>query len=792
MATYYVALDGDDSISPAQAQNSNDNSTGSSPWASLIQALYVSEALAFGDELVLQANSGQTTAVFNGSGGIWKTGLAARYIPPVLGAGTGHLTIRAAVGHDITIDMPTDAATRVLLLDGKFKFQNIKLRNTNSTTNYFAEIRSIAALGDFLFDGGDIDNNNVNGNLISISTLTTGYDIGLTLRRTKVRNFGSATNGLIKSAIDPTNKVKRFKLTCEVCDIADGKLLLHGNGITAGPMDFECINSSVDTGQILTIGLTDNSVVTVKNNTLNCRIKATTSTPANWDIKNNVVFNPVTADPGSELDQIFWSDFHIIPVDESNTYIADMGFSSGCIIGTGSMAAQRGSSAYLPAGGDFNGAEWSGNDVGPYANPSATTPPAMIPGTIAFVGDSIAEGIGVNYATNGVMEKTSVGTGVLGVAIGGCGGQSAKYLVDRAAVEWRPQYMVFSLYHNNMFYDHYTPSAMTIQEAVDDTEIAMIKAEAWGITPIFLGMAGVIAATEENQTTKPIAFNEAMRSVCTAHGWPFRSIIEWMIKNPNWNLATTSGGYYQAGGLAVEVHPAAAGYDFICKILRQLFIITSRASVGSIGRAKYNYTVVDAVPESLGNNICVDPSFDNSASWPLLGNNGSVSGGQALLPNNSAFVRQNNALAQIGEWEIVIDIASNTNEVWFYFNQAVAGKAVFTGNGIQTQRVTSTGTPTQLTVLSNGGAAIINSISVRKVTAAINATYTWPENANQLIEHAHELYSGTTPITFDGWDAVKAVANDTNLFVGDKGAAAYSIDMSAKADKIKKILADTD
>jgi hypothetical protein len=77
-----------------------------------------------------------------------------------------------------------------------------------------------------------------------------------------------------------------------------------------------------------------------------------------------------------------------------------------------------------------------------------------------------------------------------------------------------------------------------------------------------------------------------------------------------------------------------------------------------------------------------------------------------------------------------------------------------------------------------------------------NAWPPFPELYDEIgLDNAVYNADGTS-VVFDtptlALAAMASLADDTYLFGGTKGAALYSVDMSAKAEKIKKILADTD
>lgn len=144
--------------------------------------------------------------------------------------------------------------------------------------------------------------------------------------------------------------------------------------------------------------------------------------------------------------------------------------------------------------------------------------------------------------------------------------------------------------------------------------------------------------------------------------------------------------------------------------------------------------------EDLGGELSNDVNFNNPVTWDLTGNNASVIGGQAILPQTSAFVRDTSTNIPIGTSSVTVDIESTDGAVRVYGTNNNDGLVEFTSAGVHTALLTTTaGGP--VTVLNSGGVSgsVVNSVSVREVNPVINTNkqyYFCPKNGLWIYNRA--------------------------------------------------------
>jgi len=253
--------------------------------------------------------------------------------------------------------------------------------------------------------------------------------------------------------------------------------------------------------------------------------------------------------------------YHIL---KSNSYIPTNTYIDG-----------RGDVSVLPVGGDSNGHAWTGADVGAVYNPgSLLVMPSITANTIACLGDSTSQGLCNQISLDNALSPiVAVGTGIMGAAIGGTLGEGLKWFVDRAATTWHPQYVVLLSWNNNFNSSSVTPTNLTYQQAADDMMIAVKKAKYWGMIPIVLNMGGSTAATTASQVAQSNTLGPLLETGCIVNNVSYGNPLERMRFNPNFaNIYSSSGteGYYQTGGLASNIHPAAAGYKLMYSVVKDL------------------------------------------------------------------------------------------------------------------------------------------------------------------------------------------------------------------------------
>lgn len=578
-ATYYVDPgSGSDSATKIQAQNP------STPTRTIAKVIS-SDWLLWGDTISLSSGT------YNGnldSGGLFMTGQLnwVRWKGHILGdTANGPLIITSSPGADVTIDMPTSLQGGALfysygnfILKGADSQHKIRITNSGSSAANFLIIHTglpgNVTMQDVVFDW----NNTINSYPFYVGNDVTDYSPSMTFNRCEIKNINSLSENypFLRSQITQDGLVTNVNFySCLFHD--SGYLFTILNNKPVNAIIHNCTFANIQTDHLFQGSSNIADTFNIKNNifsgsTTFYRLlydnKTHNQIDSNWTVNNNIFYVPLVSDPGGDLDSIGHAKYgnELFPMDEDNFYI-DPQLDSDFKLPAESYVSGRGDISIL-SNTDINGETWTGADIGAYKNPhSIATFPVITSDTVAFTGDSIAQGSGNRAIANNMLNPvTVVGNGLLGSAIGGSGGQSVKWYIDRAATTWHPEYIIIISYHNNFHYDYNSPSNITAQQAANDIEVAMKKAEYWGMKPIFLGMAGVSAATLSDQTTKSIAFNSAMENICNSHGWSCNSIIDYMIVNPSWSLGVASGGYYQVGGIFSNVHPASEGYDLITRL----------------------------------------------------------------------------------------------------------------------------------------------------------------------------------------------------------------------------------
>lgn len=130
----------------------------------------------------------------------------------------------------------------------------------------------------------------------------------------------------------------------------------------------------------------------------------------------------------------------------------------------------------------------------------------------------------------------------------------------------------------------------------------------------------------------------------------------------------------------------------------------------------WEYGYANNVPTT---EMVADVEFATPNIWDVVGGGGSVSGGQALLPNVNSFVRDTNIPLQMtpGLYLVTLDIAANAGIVRAYNTAytATVGKADFVGTGIQSAIMTVETSSSIVTLLAVNGGAVVNSYSIKKL-----------------------------------------------------------------------------
>jgi hypothetical protein len=526
---------------------------------------------ASNDSIILRAGD------YNQSAGIWKSSGSDQTIDA-----NKNLAWSAYTGATVNIDMPANiGGNQFFKIGGTVTFSHLNFTNSTAVAKYIFWLKYNAAtaltVADSTFDFG-----NAAFPMSKIDASLLGYNASVTYIRDKFSNL-AASQAVINNTIGGGFTAT---ITFKSCLVHHAGWLLQNAAGSAINLTMQN-NTVVNLKNTTTFsGTAATDAVLLENNIF--RADATYTFPVyapnylatNWTVNNNIIYRAVTADPGTEVDSLATGGSYIFPITAATNYYVDPVFTNegaNNYIPAGVYVSGRGKAASLPVGGDLTGASWTGSDIGCYANPSVTASmPTIVPGTIAFVGDSLSQGTGTRAVTDAWLPYTVVASGNLGAAIGGSSGEALKWLVDRVAVSSAPQYIVLFSWHNNFKSAANVPVNLTAQQASDDMMIAVAKVKYWGITPIVLGQIGISAAdAAAAQYTKATALNDIIAPACITNTCLYASPLERMLMNGYWynaynNANDAQKGYYGATKLSADVHPNVVGYDLIISLLEDL------------------------------------------------------------------------------------------------------------------------------------------------------------------------------------------------------------------------------
>lgn len=580
-----------------------------------------------GDSIILSSGTYETTNIWaSGSDKVIDTNKT--------------LTLSANSGETVTVNIPSDVnpGFGLFRFGGTFTVNNINFTNTNSYGFFFFQTMWNTQSANLTINGGSLDINNViSNNSIRIDTHLTAYNAAVTLDNVVIKN-GALNAGVIFSGIGGGKTTTITVRGCLIHHVGWLKSASNATNIIAINNTFANLKNK---NTINAVASTD--IVVLKNNifrgddTYSSPIFVSNFIPTNWTVQNNIIYRPTTLDPGAEaqtLNSIATipgdPPSELFPLDATNYYL-DPQFNNESggdySLTVGSYAAGRGLDS---TGMDINGVAFAATDVGCYKNP-ATVMPTIVPGTIAFIGDSIAEGLGYQANIDGWLPYTVVGSGgsssaiygsdgnlylckknhtsaldnkpitgvnwqqywvlssrytgtpswvagtsyhaASGAAIGGSSGDAVRWYIDRAAVTWAPQYAVLMSWHNNFKSAANSPTNLTTLQASNSMMVAVAKARYWGMTPIVLGQLGVqFTNGSTTQYAKPLALNNILGTACAAASCLFDSPLDRMRFNPNWynGYDNLSPGYYASGGLNANVHPVAVGSQLVNSVIDDL------------------------------------------------------------------------------------------------------------------------------------------------------------------------------------------------------------------------------
>ncbi len=547
-ATYYVSTTGTD-------DDSHGTGTGADAWATLDYALRGSR-VAKGDTINVEAG---TYDAFNG---------ADNRIEPTIdtSTGSGPVIIQAYPSDaSVIFDMPaaTSPSYAYLYLNatrwGEFTFKNIDFTNSgNVTATYFWIYGHNLTFEDCTITLGT-------NNLAGINIATDTDSTNLTITRTSFANSGSN-----KKTIRNISQVGA-NITIDSSLFYDQVFYIFDFSVATNAT----ITNSTFVTSYAKFYLPDNaagSVFTVKNNIF----YTDTSTdyrpfvmvdavatdlidnPSHWDVTNNVWFR------SSDYQYFIGGMNHLVPVDGTNHFI-DPSFTDKAgddySIQAGSDICGLGSNSDLPGGGDFSAAAWTGNDIGAYKCPSATTSVTLLD-KVAFVGDSIMlAGDAVEYFSG---ETGEAYVDPADAAISGAQLQKIFDSIDTVMLNSSPSTVFLSAGINNLSLEQ--PSSATNQEYANYILEMMAKIEGWGATPIWLGIGTLNNYGGLSDTNIPL-INALVETGCSSHSWKCDNYYNQMLFNSSWQSASPDG-YYDTDG---NVHPNTDGQIIIGKLAEYLY-----------------------------------------------------------------------------------------------------------------------------------------------------------------------------------------------------------------------------
>ena len=673
-ATKYVATNGDDAAAGTEI----------APYGTLEYAI---EGAASNDTIIIRGGTYDAADT-------WKTGSDKQILA------NKNLTLQAYTGESVTINIPADSTTSGLIyLGGTWIFDHLNFTNTNNANAYFFWLKYNAASNVTARDC-TFDNNNYAHAMIQINASIVDSDATLTFQRCKFNNL-PASRQIVSNAIGNGHTAN---ITFSACLIRNVGWVLSSTNALA---NVSFVNNTVvslkntvafyDVSSTCTLSLINNIIV--GDTTFDYPIYAKNYVPTGWTVHDNIVYRAIAEDPETNSTPLATAGTEMFPLTADNYYI-EPGFTNAAgdnyTLTAASYASGRGEAASCPAGGDVTGAAWTGADVGCYANPGAAQMPTITAGTVAFVGDSIAQGTG-NLAATNLTGWTVVGNGNLGAAIGGSYSETAKWLIDRAAITWGPEYAVIITGHNNFKSGVTVPTNATYQQAADDLMVVAEKCTYWGITPIFLGNAPASGANYAAQTTVPIAFNAVLEAECIDGGYAYASITDRMVFNTTFanafNAAGNTEGYYGKNGLAGNVHPNTVGYQLILSLAEDLLegkdaIYVSQSGTSVVGTrpgpGTYSYPISIA-------DLNLQYAHDAYVDLPTGVNGQTISGIGTItttFDTPAAGAASKPFLVTKGNWAkgIILD-----QQFWGVRNAIVSGDDDANSNGILVSAANSQG-----------------------------------------------------------------------------------------------------
>ncbi|MBU0614253.1 peptidoglycan-binding protein [Patescibacteria group bacterium] len=553
-----------------------DGSSGN-PWLTIKTALTGSN-INYGD-----------TVYVSGGGSTCEDAVAYN---PVIGGTPGtptyimpsDATIGTVGGSRITYTIPSTASSRLAYASDGLYWKNIDFVN-----DYSLAVQLFWWPGEAAMTFEDCGFNLGHGSTTTVAfRMNIDADAGLTLIRPTVNDVGTFISQ--GTASDYTDTIT----------IVGGTFDMFYKIFNAGAYkatDLTFINNTVLRGEFSPITLAGSSTgpdttAEVKNNIFVMKTDGTPgyerstffvtapaasqfiATPSNWDVTNNIFWNTTT--PASwasgDFNEIVHCGDELLPIDKSNRFIDPDFVEIGTDWSDGSKDLSLNSSTNITGRGlnsallyvDHDGSAWTGNDIGAYANPSAT-PTTITPttDTVAFSGDSIMWGAG-STSTKGYEAFDAMTSGVTvyggtGRAIGGIGIDGFRFFVDYVMFTDTPETMMIANGLGNL-----TGPATNQTNAQLANEIIEVleKVSDEGITPIWLGLESLMGNPPDN--TNVAAVNRLVDVATENNGWAYGSILDSMSFNTDWKT-----DYY--ADLTADLHPNDDGHAVIAQLAENLY-----------------------------------------------------------------------------------------------------------------------------------------------------------------------------------------------------------------------------
>ena len=598
--TRYIRTDGNDTNCTGLVDAAYPGSGSAQPcaWTTLDYTL-TSSHISYGDTVIIDAGTYTPTARINSSiGGTYSSQTT---------------TIRAKTGDAVYMNIPAGCLSPLIIVKPGFLLQHLNFTNTNSVAINWL---NLYVTGTYTIQDSTFDGNNA---ATGVATLNADSST-ITFVRNQVKNLSSSLNyaiGITSHTGDTAQVYSSLFNNSAIITITSSdtnmNVDLRNNtvfGVSSAAGNYPISLNNVNTTSVGAFSMYNNIIETSASNKYGVFITDNPGTyyianPSTFNMKGNIFYNPVISD-NTSYDYIVMGNDNLIPIDATNRFINPNFVSTSTPdfhlnnTGVTNYASQRGVSGYLPTS-DVTGASWAGaNDVGCYANPTASTNPLVLNNLAAFVGDSIMAGTaGTAGNTEYNVFNTLTGKSVVtsGAGIGGEIIQGSRWLADNIAFTDAPDTIFYSIGVNNIYHGggSVTPPNMTDQQAANEVATVMQKIAALGIKPIWLGAesgAGTPPSTLPNNTAI-VDYNNKVQTLCATNSWTCGSILNQMMFNSNWWQTEANGGYYSNPDIFHDIHPTNAGHLLIGQLAEYLYyshhtIGTDNINIGAGARIYAN------------------------------------------------------------------------------------------------------------------------------------------------------------------------------------------------------------